>query len=254
MTIVVGLLNLVLGIAYVTYGFITISDLKRGWKTMGFSHFGVAWVAMTFTCGPHHVIHGIHTLFEGRIGGSWDLVAVAVGFPAGIAFLALRGEAWMGGRGDRFISGSPLWVKAIPTMAAVYITALVAWTIQVDAPLALPANVAPNIALIVVYLMIGYFLTRTQLRNRIALHGWSVSGLSLAVIFPTCAVMHGVYASYAAQGLYAPDWHGWVIDWLGVPAALYFLWVVRNLYNASIRDWNRSMMDAVPDRSVVVVA
>jgi hypothetical protein len=253
-TVLVGVLNLVLGIAYTTYGFITISEMKRAWKTMGFSHFGMAWILMAFTCGPHHFVHGIHVLFEGRAGGSWDLAAVGIGFPAGVVFLLLRIEAWVRGRGDRFISGTPLWVQAIPTGAAAYGTAIVAWFVYSNRSLMMPRQVIPNTLLIVVYMMIGYFLTRTQLRNRSALHGWSVSGLSLSVVFPTCALMHGIYATYAAKGVYHLDWHGFVIDWLAVPAALYFLWVVRGLYKQSTRDWNRQMVDAVPDRSRVIVA
>jgi hypothetical protein len=251
--IVVGVLNLVLGIAYTTYGLITISDLKRGWKTMGFSHFGFAWVAMCFTCGPHHLVHGIHVLFEGRVGGSFDLLAVLVGLPAGVAFLFLRFEAWHGGRGDRFVSGTPLWIQALPAAGAAYITALAAWAIQRHG-LAFSRQVLPNVLLIVVYMMVGYYVMRTQLRNRAELHGWSVSGLSLAIVFPTCALMHAVYAMYGAQGTYHPDWHGWAIDWLAVPAAIYFLWVVRNLHQRTMRDWNRTMMDAVPDRTAAAVA
>jgi hypothetical protein len=250
----VGVLNLILGIAYTTYGFITISEMKRGWKTMGFSHFGMAWILMAFTCGPHHFVHGVHTLFEGRVGGGWDLAAVVIGFPAGVAFLVLRVEAWIGGRGDRFISGSPMWVQAIPAVSAAYATALIFWTVQTQAStLSVPRQVIPNLMLIVVYFMIGYFVTRTQLRNRDNLHGWSVSGLSLAVIFPTCGLMHGVYAMYAARGQYHLDWHGYVIAWFAVPAAIYFLWVVRSLYRQTFKDWNRTMMDAVPDRTAAVV-
>ncbi len=250
---VVGIANVVLGLAYTTYGFITISDLKRGWKTMGVSHFGLAWIAMAFTCGPHHLVHGTHVLFEGRVGGSADLLAVLVGFPAGIAFLTLRLEAWMGGRGDRFVSGSPVWVQAVPTASATYVTVLAAWVLYSDQRLTFPRHAVPNLLLIVVYVMIGYFVTRTQLRNRRTLHGWSVSGLALAVIFPTCALMHGVYAMYAASGVYDLDWHGYVIDWLGVPAAIYFLCVVFNLHRRTLRDWNRTMMDAVPDRRAAMV-
>jgi hypothetical protein len=250
---IVGVLNIALGVAYTTYGLITISDLKRGWKTMGFSHFGVAWVFMTFTCGPHHLVHGIHILFEGRIGGSFDMLALLVGLPAGIAFLFLRFEAWLGGRGDRFISGTPLWIQGIPTAGAAYVTVLAAWALQ-SRPVAVPRQIYPNLLLIVVYFMIGYFVTRTQLRNRRQLHGWSVSGLSLALVFPTCGLMHGVYAMYAAEGVYHLDWHGFAIDWLGVPAAVYFLWVVRNLHRRAMSDWNRTMMDAVPDRSAAAVA
>jgi hypothetical protein len=252
--VVVGVLNVVLGIAYTTYGLLTISDLKRGWKTMGVSHFGIAWVFMTFTCGPHHLIHGVHVLMEGRIGGGADLFAVLVGLPAGVTFLSLRLEAWLGGRGDRFISGTPVWVKAMPTAAAVYATIVAAWLLQIDKPMTMRPQIVPNVLLIVVYMMIGYFVMRTQLRNRSAMHGWSLSGLSLGVVFPTCAVMHGVYATYAAMGVYHLDWHGYIIDWVGVPAALYFLWVVRNLHRRTTRDWNRTMMDAVPDRSAAVVS
>ena len=250
----VGILNVILGLAYTTYGFITLSEMKRAWKTMGFSHFGAAWVFMAFTCGPHHLVHGIHVLFEGRMGGSWDFTAVAIGFPAGVAFLLLRVEAWMGGRGDRFVSGTPMWIQALPTGAAVYGTALVSWFVYQNRNFSLPRQVVPNVLLIVVYMMIGYFLTRTQLRNRETLHGWSVSGLSLSIVFPTCALMHGIYATYAAKGLYHLDWHGFAIDWLAVPAAVYFLWVVRNLYRRSTLDWNRRMMDAVPDRRAAAVS
>lgn len=243
----VGLLNIVLGIAYTSYGVITIIDLKRGWKTMGFSHFGGAWVLMAFTCGPHHLVHGTHVLFEGRSGGPLDLAAVLVGLPAGVAFWLLRVEAIAGGRGDRMIQGTPLWVAAIPTLSAVYATALVAAVVVGDASLAFPRQVAPNLLLIVVYFMIGYQVTRTQLRNRPAMGGWSLSGLSLAVIFPTCGLMHGVYALYGATDRYHLDWHGLVIDWLAVPAAIYFLWVVRSLYRRAFPDWNRAIMDAAPE-------
>jgi hypothetical protein len=109
--------------------------------------------------------------------------------------------------------------------------------------------------LVVLYFMIGYFILRTQLRNRALLNGWSVSGLALAIVFPTCGLMHGVYALYASAGLYHDiDYHGWVVDAFAVPAAIYFLWVVIGLYRLSLRDWNRQMVDAVPDRSAAVVA
>jgi hypothetical protein len=251
----VGILNVLLGLAYTTYGFITIADLKRGWKTLGFSHFGAAWVAMAFTCGPHHLVHGVHILLEGRTGGPLDLLAVGVGLPAGVTFLGLRLEAVFGGRGDRFVAGTPIWVQSLPTLAAVYFTILVAAMLRITAT-GVPRKVYPNLVLVVLYFMIGYFLLRTQLRNRSAVHGWSLSGLALSVVFPTCGLMHGIYAMYAATGQYNTgiDWHGFVIDWLAVPAAMYFLWVVRGLYRQSIRDWNRKQFDTVPNKKAAVVA
>ena len=74
---------------------------------MGFSHFGAAWIAMAFTCGPHHWVHGVHLGFEGRAAGVLDFVAVLVGVPAGVIWFLLRVEAFRGGRGDRFIRGTP---------------------------------------------------------------------------------------------------------------------------------------------------
>ena len=92
--------------------------------------------------------------------------------------------------------------------------------------------------LVGLYSAIGYFLARTQLANRRPLGGWSVSGLALAIVFPTCAVMHGIYAFYELNGVYDADAHMYWIDWLAVPAAIYFLWVVQALYRGSFRDWN----------------
>jgi hypothetical protein len=76
--------------------------------------------------------------------------------------------------------------------------------------------------------------------------GWSVSGLSLSIIFPTCALMHAVWAVYAVAGRYRQDVHGLTIDWLSVPAGIYFLFVVRRLYQDSLRDWNDGPDEVTP--------
>jgi hypothetical protein len=237
---VVAALNIVLGCAYTGYGVLTIIDLKRGWRRFGYSHFGGAWVAMAFTCGPHHLAHGWHMAVEGRTAGPLDLLAVLVGLPFGVIWLSLRIEAVLGGRGDRFVPGTPLYIAAAPTLAAVYATVVLAGVVWVrqSGPVSWSAAV-PNVPLVVIYCAIGYVLLRTQLRNRAATGGWSLSGSSLTVVFPTCAIMHGVFALYALSGLYHSDVHGMVIDWLAIPAGLYFLWVVRGLYLQVLNDWNQ---------------
>lgn len=239
MTAAVGVLNLILGFVYIQYGTLTFIEMRRNWRQMGFSHFGAAWIAMAFTCGPHHFVHGLHLLLAGHRAGVLDLVAVIVGFPAGVIWFALRVEAFAGGRGDRFVSGSPVWVLALPTAFGMYLTAMVAAVISrsVGNPAAL-AVVAPNVLLIFIYAAIGYFLSRTQIVNRRPLGGWSLSGLALACIFPTCAIMHAVYAYYALSGSYPLVLGGAVIDWLAVPAGAYFLWVVHALYKGRFLDWN----------------
>jgi hypothetical protein len=86
---------------------------------------------------------------------------------------------------------------------------------------------APNLLLVVLYVAIGYYLWVAQLAAHRATGRWSVSGLALTVVFPTCAVMHAAWFAYAVTGVYGTDLHGRVIDWLSVPAAIYFVWVVR---------------------------
>ena len=264
--------NIVLGLVYTSYGIMTIVDLKRGWRTMGFSHFGLAWIAMAFTCGPHHLEHGLHVAMAGcknapafvtffcrlhpqaletasaaRLGGPLDLAAVLVGFPAGALWFLLRVEALAGGRGDRFVSGTPRWVAAIPAIAVGYVLALTAAVAIALAPGArFGPKLTPNVLLLGVYGVIGYYLLRTQLGNRRTTGGWSMSGLALTVVFPTCGLMHAVFAAYAAGFRYDVDWPGLVIDWLAVPAAVYFVWVVRSLHLGSFRDWNRGAVGVQP--------
>lgn len=246
MRVAVALTNLVLGTAYTSYGMMTAIEMKRGWRSYGFSHFGAAWIAMAFTCGPHHLAHGIHGFVSSRPGGGLDLFAVLVGLPVGIIWLLLRIEAFTGGRGDRFIPGTPPWLTLMPTAIGVYVTALAAGLFAaLGGGYTFSAVIVPNMLLLFIYCTIGYFLLRTQLRNRAPLGGWSVSGLSLATIFPTCGLMHVVFASYVVTGRYASDVHGSYIDWLAVPAGLYFLWVVRGLYKQTLTDWNRSAGEPV---------
>ena len=247
MSSLVALTNLVLGTAYCGYGVMTAVEMRRDWRTHGFTHFGMAWLLMAFTCGPHHLVHGVHILFEGRHGGVLDLYSVVIGLPAGVTWLALRVEAFAGGRGDRFISGDPRWLRALPAAAALYAGSLViGMAATLGGSLHPTPLVVPNLFLVVIYLAISWFVLRTQLRNHPQLGGWSLSGLSLAVIFATCALMHAVWAVYTATGAYTFDIHGLVIDWLSLPAGLYFLSVVRGLYRDAIHDWNTVTVDADP--------
>ena len=243
MSLVAGLLNVVLGTVYTSYGLMTILDMKRGWRRNGVSHFGMAWILMAFTCGPHHLVHGTHILLEGRSGGWLDVFAVGFGFPAGVVWFLLRVEAMMGGPGDRTIRGTPGWVEALPTVTGVYLAALATAALALAGPLSLETPIVPNAVLVVLYVAIGAVLLRTQVSNRRFTGNWSLSGLSLTYVFPTCALMHGVYALYMSTGRYHPDWHGLVVDSFGVPAAAYFLWVVWSLHRGTLHDWNEAAAD-----------
>jgi hypothetical protein len=252
MAITAAVLNVILGLVYISYGTMTVIEMVRDKDTRGFSHFGAAWTALVFTCGTHHWVHGIHLGLEGRSVGLLDLTAVIVGFPAAAVWFWLRVEAFSGRRGDRFIAGNPLWVLALPTLFGMYVTALIAATLGVGGlnihSGALPV-ILPNLMILGLYTAIGLILARTQIANRRPLGGWSLSGVALAMVLPTCGLMHGVYALYALSGQYQLDYHGFAIDWLGVPAATYFLWVVHGLYKGTFRDWNGAppkMADSTP--------
>ena len=236
---VVAALNITLGLVYCQYGTMTIIEMKRGWRTLGFSHFGAAWIFMAFTCGPHHLVHGLHLAVGGHPAGVLDLIVVLIGFPAGVAWFLLRVEAFNGGRGDRFMPGNPLWLMLVPMASSAYLTAIGAALVGHDSTVRFAWFAVPNVLLVGIYMTIGYYLVRTQIGNRNPLGGWSLSGVSLATIFPTCAIMHGIFAYYATTGLYRFEIGEFVIDCLAVPSGLYFLWVVHGLYRNAIRDWNR---------------
>ena len=256
MTTAVAVLNIVLGVAYCGYGVMTALELRRDYHSFGFSHFGLAWLCMAFTCGPHHLAHGVHLAFEGGQGGVLDLVAVAVGLPVGVTWLALRVEAFAGGRGDRFVARTPPWLGLMPALATGYLLVMVvaaAFALRngFDASIRGDGFLVVNGLLVVIYMAIGWFVLRTQLANRPSLGGWSVSGLCLAAIFPTCAVMHAVFGIYTATGTYHHDLHSMLIDVLSVPAGLYFLWVVRSLYRNALEDWNAGPSEVAPELALL---
>ena len=245
-TALVAATNIVLGVAYCGYGVMTAIEMKRDHSTHGFSHFGLAWICMAFTCGPHHLDHGLHAILGDVRGGPLDLFSVVVGLPVGVIWLALRIEAFIGGRGDRFVAGTPRWLRAMPRLAALYVLALVGAAFAVGSNLHFRAQFVPNVLLIGTYGAISWVLIRTQLQNRAAMGGWSVSGLSLSAVFPTCALMHAVFALNVARGVDLGDIHGLFVDWLSVPASLYFLWVVHGLYRESLQDWNSVEVEGAP--------
>jgi hypothetical protein len=233
-TIVIGVVSAVLGLAYLALGVIAAFEVVESHKTYGVSRFGLGYILMATSCGPHHLLHASH-VFQGQdISGS-VAIATLIGLPSGVIFVGLRVEAMLGGRGDRFVSGTPNWLIGLPLAALVLLGALIAWSIQdgFGWDRAFTVTFAANAFVTVTYALVGWPLLRTQVRRRPERGGWSVAGLSLATIFPTCAIAHLVYAMSATG-----DTHTRIVDLWGIPASVYFLWVVRALYREAIVDWN----------------
>src|SRR3954447_5063551 len=98
-----GILALATGLAYTTLGVITVYELIRYRRDRGFSHFGLSFGVMAFTCGPHHLVHAYRHLILHEPSHGPMLAAMALGALPAVVFIALRLEATFGGRGDRLI-------------------------------------------------------------------------------------------------------------------------------------------------------
>lgn len=238
-----AILNLALGAAYLTIGTLVLVDARRQRGTFGTS-LGYALVAMAYTCGPHHVEHGLHiALGQDRLAGPLSVVTVAAGLPAAAVFAYLAIEGFRGGHGDRIIAGTPRWLATLGFVGIGYATVFVALVIERTPGFATWHQVLlPNLLLVLVYVAVGVVILQTQIARRPLTGGWSLSGLSLGLIFPTCAAMHATWVMYGAVGAYTFDAHLLVIDWLSVPAGLYFLWVVSRLRKEAVDAWDDELV------------
>jgi len=265
--LIIGWGNLAIGAAYSCLGLLSAWEVLSQYRQRGLSRFGLGFSLMAASCGPHHLVHGWCVLHGGAVSMPM-LVVTIIGLPAGVIFCTLRVEAMLGGRGDRTITAAPHGLVALTLAFAIAAGSL---TAQAVATRPLPGTAtctlfglkvigaasagmsfasvlfATNMCAAAAYVMVGWYLIVTQVRRYVAEEQWSLSGLALAAVFPTCAFMHVIHAtSFGAHGATLP------FDLLGVPASIYFLWVVKRVHRDSVVDWNRRPLvgvAAVPDRS-----
>jgi len=265
---VIGFGNLLIGTAYVGLGLLSGWEVISQYRYRGLSRFGVGFSLMAASCGPHHLAHGWSVLQTGIVSTPL-LVMTLMGLPAGVVFCRLRVEAMLGGRGDRTVVISSRVVAIVGVGFLATVGLLVGWSLtappdpgqiicsalgNVSATTLLGSRidvasirVIANLWVTVAYGMVGWYLMETQIRRFVVSRLWSLSGLSLAAVFPTCAAMHLILAlTCTSEAATLP------FDVLGVPASFYFLRVVRRLYVDSLVDWNRSPAAgaaAMPERS-----
>jgi hypothetical protein len=234
LSVLTGILALATGVAYTALGVIATYELIRHRRDRGFSHFGLSFAVMAFTCGPHHLVHAYRHLIGREPAHGPMLAAMAIGAVPAVVFISLRLEAAFGGRGDRLVRSSHLsgmlpWLMLGASSATLWESLHHAANMAIDL-----RALVPNIVLFVNYCLVGYFTARTQLARRPLLDGWSLSGTAMSAVFGTCALSHLV-----AGLLTGSNPAGVAFDNVGVPSSIYFLWAVYRLNKDSERDWNR---------------
>ncbi|HET9390521.1 MAG TPA: hypothetical protein VFO44_12800 [Steroidobacteraceae bacterium] len=269
MDLVIGIGNLLIGLASTGLGLLSAWETFSLRRYRGWSRFGIGFSLMAASCGPHHLIHGWHALQEGD--SSWPMLAVTlIGVPAGFIFVGLRTETALGGRGDRPFTSSRYWAVSLVVVFAVAVGWFAGWSVARPAPLfssaamctalglAVPSaalgaglnsaslTLPANMFVVVTYGMVGWYLADYQVRRHLAEGSWSLSGVSLSAVFFTCALMHLIYATTERHRAALP------FDLLGIPASVYFLWIVKRVHSDSVVDWNRRPLvgaAATPERS-----
>jgi PAS domain S-box-containing protein len=279
MTGISAIAMIVLGIIYCQYGVMTIDEMILRWSVYRSErgrlasswHFGCAWICMSFTFGPHYLAHGLAQLvfvpfsahllasfslfhltditspislgmYSGDHGGLLEAIAIAVGFPPGIAWFLMRLNGTLALHGKRhgpidFRLRRNFWVQhSITASFSAYVTTLIVIIALGPAAHHFQAIEVPNLLLMLLYTAIGWLLLRTSVLSFFSTGSWSLSAVCLAFIFPTCAITHGMFAYYVARGAYHHTVITLIIDILAVPAAIYFLLVVNAFYRKQQTD------------------
>lgn len=256
MSIVIGISNLAIGLAYVGLGLLSAWEAISLHRYRGWSRFGLGFSMMAASCGPHHLVHGWHVLQGGSVSIAM-LAATLIGLPAGLIFVLLRFEAMWGGQGERLIAASPQQAVLLAGALTVVAGGLAASTLAQPAAdfsfqalctsTGLTARDAAsgseiefasarfiaNMFVTITYGMVGWYLADHQVRRFMVAGDWSLSGMALVGVFFTCAQMHLVDATSSGSDVML------FFDLIGIPASVYFLWVVRRLHKDSVTDWNR---------------
>lgn len=227
MTDLAGLANLGTGVAYILgVGVLSAVLARRAWH----ADRELAWVfaglvLMASSCGPHHNHLGEHFLRGELKPTTPDLVAIVVAFPFGAAWLYWQFNTVTGrARGDWLVPADATWPVALLGALCIYVVGAVA--VAVGGANAATGQATVQLALLALYVVVGYLLWTGQFRRRRIEGHWSGKGLAIACIFPTCGVAHATYGLALADGRYPSDWHptGTVVfDAWGVAVALFFI-------------------------------
>lgn len=252
-SVVIGAINLAIGLAYAGLGVLGTWETISLHRYRGWSRFGIGFMLMAASCGPHHLVHGWHVLQGASV--SWQMLAVSViGLPAGLIFVLLRLERMVGGQGERVVTASAGHAAMLAGVLTIVAGGLAAGVLAqpaadlfqvvcTSAGLSAGSSAAAldytslnfiaNMFVTITYGMVGWYLGDCQVRRYLTNGVWSLSGVSLTGVFFTCAQIHLIDATTQGGNLLL------FFDLAGIPASIYFLWVVKLVHNDSVMDWNR---------------
>lgn len=225
MSRLVSLLYVAAGLIGILLALLALVESIRSARLATHRRFGLALTALVVTGAAHYIVAGLTRPGQAQGAQGPQLAALALTLLPVAVFFWLRVEAYLDGAGDRFHDGKPWWVSVLPSAVACGAGAVLV-TAWMNPPLAragsdevaLPwLGVLPTLLLAATSLAIGWSLMRGQQTRGAVLGGWSLSGLAVTLIFPTSAVAYAVHALTVR-----PTFASSLVDWLGVPAALWF--------------------------------
>lgn len=249
-----AVLHILTGIAYfLGVGGLSAILVHRLWRDSrrGAAVFiGLVWMALS--CGPHHAHLGLHLL--DRTPTMLDTATIAIAMPFGVAWLWWQAAAIFceksitlqrtgGGRFRYALRRILVWVadhwpswwhtdRRIDRTSLLPHTLLVASVAYASAVFASSQpdhwswNVTVQVILVGLYLAISAQWWVGQFRRRLADGYWSAKGITLGLIWTTCAVSHWSFAVAMGDGKYPSDGHMLVINLIGIPAAALFIGLV----------------------------
>ncbi|MGB9376143.1 MAG: hypothetical protein WCB04_01375 [Mycobacteriales bacterium] len=235
-----SLLHLAIGAIALVLAFVAVVESIHSVRLDTHRRFGLALSALVITAAAHYIFAGTAGIHRGAALAP-RLAALVLAFLPVAVFFWLRIEAYLDGPGDRFFAGRPGWIAVMPTVAATAGGAILVTAWMSPPPGRDPGGVAlrwlgvlPTILVAATSLAIGWSLVRGQQTRRAVLGGWSLSGLVVTMIFPTSAV------AYLTQAIIVrPTLATGIVDWLGVPAALWFWRETRRLTGSAERAAHR---------------
>ncbi len=224
--------------------------LWRDSKQGALVFIGLVWMALS--CGPHHGHWGAHLL--NNDASTLDAVTISVAFPFGVAWLWWQTAAVFSERSPLLQRQSGRWFRPalrrsliwvadrwptwwhtdwllpapslLPPALLVAETAYIGVIVGSSTPDHWTSDVLLQAVLAGLYLVIAGLWWWGQFARRAADGAWSMKGVTLGLIWGTCAMSHWSWAVGVGDGIYKPDWHMLVIDGIGIPAAIGFIGLV----------------------------